>query len=347
MQQALRKAAAATPPSDDTPAPAATAPTKVDVNQQDKARAALSTTPTTATPEAKPQPEAARPAPQHDPMQELEALRRSNSEQGRRYKAMETEMAQLRQFREEQTKAAEQAKLKPYQAQHPQHQQSMQRIALAEAFEAATEGMDQQQRVATAQRMGITNDDLKLKNEWKSHREQVSQQMATDPDAFISQRAEQIAEQKFNDLFQRKIQEHQIRSQVHEHLNDPVVAQFRQQNPQDFKEALQAFDGNTEALANQVHMLNNLQKVQAEKDALAKRIEELEAQSGMVTEQQRLLKGRATITREPAGAQPISDPLAAARAWAKANNVPASITNHKFFAKLQELKAQNGKPQNA
>jgi hypothetical protein len=347
MQQALRKAAAATPSDDsDTPAaPASTAPAKPEVNPQDKARAALSTTPT-ATPEAKPAAEAPK-APTHDPMAELEALRRSNSDQGRRYKAMEAEMSELRKFREEQTKQAEQAKLKPYQAQHPMHQQSMQRIALAEAFEAATEGMDQQQRVQTAQRMGITNDDLKLKNEWKSHKEQVSQQMAADPDGFISQRAEQIAEQKFNDLFQRKIQEHQIRSQVHEHLNDPVVSQFRQQNPEDFKQALQAFDGNTEALANQVHMLHNLQKVQAEKEALAKRIEELEAQSGMVTEQRRLLKGNATITREPAGAQPVADPLSAARAWAKANNVTASITNHKFFAKLQELKAQNGKPQNA
>lgn len=346
MQAALRKAAAATPPDEDSAAPApAPSATPAVTAPQDKARAALSTTP--VTPEAKPAAESQAQRQPNDPMQELESLRRSNSEQGRRYKAMEAELAQHRQFREEQTKQAEQAKLKPYQAQHPQHTQSMQRIALAEAFEAAAEGMDQQMRVQTAQRMGITNDDLKLKNEWKSHRDQVSQQMATDPDAFISNRAEQIAEQKFEALFSRKIQEHQIRGQVHQHLNDPVVAQFRQQNPDAFREFLTATDGNTEVVANQVHMYHNLQKAEAEKAVMAKRIEELESQSGMVTEQQRLLKSRTTITREPAGAQPIADPMAATRAWANANGIPARITNPKFFAKLNELKGQNGKPQNA
>lgn len=346
MRAALQKAAAATPaePTDDaSPAPSP-APSATATSDADKARAALGTTPATPT-EPKPTEQPKPTAP--DPMRELEALRRSNSEQGRRFKEMESELTKLREFREEQAKLAEQAKLKPYQAQHPDYNQSMQRVALAAAFEAATEGMDQAQRVATAQRMGITNDDLKLKNEWKAHQQKVTQEFTADPTAYIAKEADRVAEQKFEALFTRKMQEHQIRSEVHRHLHDPIVKQFAQSNPDDFRQFLQQADGNTELVANQVHMLHNLRQAEAEKAELAKRIEELEARSGMVTEQQRLLKSRATLTREPAGAQPVSDPLGAARAWAKANNIPAVITNPKFFAKLQELKGQNGKPQNA
>lgn len=355
MRDAVNRAAAMPDPNaeKEPTAPASTVPVeKPAVNPQDKARAALSTTGSTPEPKAPiPQPEAQR-QPAQDPMAELESLRRSNSDYGRKFKSLENELSDHRKFREEQTKAAEQAKLQPYEARHPAYQQNMARIAKVESFEAAFSSLPPEQQTAQirngmAHRMGVNNDDLQMSTNWKAHKEQVTQQMAADPDGFVSQRAEQIAQQTVERVLNQRMQEQQIRTQVHQHLSDPIVKNFAQEHPEDFRAALQHFDNNTEAVANQVHMLHNLRKAEAERDALAKQLEEANAQRGMVTEQQRLLKGKVTLTREPAGSQPVGDPLLAARAWAKANNIPATITNAKFFAKLRELQAQNGKPQNA
>ena len=356
LRDAVAKHAAASKQSDsstsDPATPVQSTPAKPVANPQDKARAALSTTGTT--------PEAPKPATQpaqvqerapQDPMAELESLRRSNSEYGRKFKALDTEMADYRKDRESRAKDAEQAKLRPFEVGHPDRDKSNAAIARAEAYEAALSSIPEEQltpqlRNAMAHRMGVTNEDMSLKNEFKAHTKQHMERMASDP-SYMTSMIQKEASKVVAQVLERREQENQIRGQVREHLTDPVVQQFREAHPDDFRQALAAFDGNTEALANQVHMLNNLNKANAEKEVLTKRIAELEAKSGMVTEQQRLLRQKTTIVREPAGVQPVSDPLVATREWAKANNVPATITNHKFFAKLTELKALNGKQPSA
>ena len=66
----------------------------------------------------------------------------------------------------------------------------------------------------------------------------------------------------------------------------------------------------------------------------------------MATEQQRLLKARTTVAREPV-AKTVGDPLKAAKAWAVENGVTPSMSHPRFRAKLSELHAAKSNPGNA
>lgn len=315
---------------------------------QDAAKAALSTTrapagqPTQAQPSAPPDPQ----------MAELMALRRTTSEQGRRFQQMHQEVQQLRQFREEQVKKAEAANVKPYMSTHPDHTATMARVQRADSFDAALSALppevqsNPQVRAAMAQKMGVTNEDLALRNEWKAHKETVSQQMAADPDAFIQKRAEQIAEQKFNELFERRTQEQRIQQEIHTHLQDPVAQKYLQEHPQEFRQAIQDMGGRTDYAVHMAQMHEANQRLLARVAELERNVQEKEGVAGMAEEQQRLLKSRATHTREVAP-QIVLDPLKAARKWAKENDVPPSMNHPKFAAKVSELYQQRGKPPSA
>ena len=333
------EAAPATPAqaSDGQPQPSA----------QDRAKAALSTNAGTApTPTAPPQ-QSAPP----DPQAELTTLRRSNSHLGRQMSQFQQELQTLRQEREQRATEAKTAALKPYHAKHPEYQANMARVARADGFDKAWKALPpevqtSQLRAQMAHSMGVTNEDMALRSQQADHAEQVKQEMAADPDGYIERRAEEVAERKFQQLFERKTQEQQITQEIQRDLEDPLVQRYRQERPEEFQKAVNDLGGRTDYAAHMVklHSANTeLIGVLQEKDRI---IADLEAKSGMSAEQQRLLKGRVTHTREPA-TQLVIDPLKAARDWAKANGVPPSMSHPKFRDKLDELMRIHKKPSNA
>lgn len=261
------------------------------------------------------------------------------------------ELQTLRQEREQRAAEAKTVNLKPYHAKHPDYQQTLNRVNRADAFDNAWKSLPEeaktpQLRAQMAHSMGVSNEDMTIRNEQRAHKEQVAMEMASDPDGYIERRAEEVAERKFQQLFDRKTQEHQLTQEIQRDLADPLVERYRQERPEEFQKAVNDLGGRTDYAAHMVkmHAANTeMVRLLQEKD---RAIADLEAKTGMSAEQQRLTKGRATITREPA-TQLVLDPLKEARAWATKNGVPPTMSHPKFRDKLDELMRIHKKPSNA
>ncbi len=91
------------------------------------------------------------------------------------------------------------ANASPFSRRHPEYSQNKSRIDRADMFLKAAEGMDNDSARAMAARMGITADDLQIRNQANAHREQMQEQLFSDPDAFIAERVETLVQQKLNE----------------------------------------------------------------------------------------------------------------------------------------------------
>ncbi len=91
------------------------------------------------------------------------------------------------------------ANTSPFSRRHPEYSQNKSRIERADMFLKAAEGMDNDQARAMAARMGITADDLQIRNQANAHREQMQEQLFSDPDAFITERVENLVTQKLSE----------------------------------------------------------------------------------------------------------------------------------------------------
>ena len=363
MKAALERAKAAPAPQFETTGdgghePVATTPAQPtqQVSPADRAKAALSTTgkPGEQTP-AQPTGETAPPNPQSqapDPNRELETLRRSNSDFGRKLQTMNQELTEHRERKATADKEAEAAKLKPYMSGHPEHQASMSKVMKADAFDAALSIASAEQqndpayRAQLARKLGVTNTDLQLRDEWKAHKEDVSARIAADPEGYMRKEAEKVAQATFNQMWERRAQEDQIRQGVSRDLADPEVRSFAKANPADFQRVLEATGHNTEWAAHHIKLFTAYNAQQARIEELESRMGDSDAKAGMATEQQRLLKARTTVAREPV-ARTVGDPLKAAKAWAVENGVTPSMSHPRFRAKLSELHAAKSNPGNA
>lgn len=278
---------------------------------------------------------------------QYEQLHRSNSELGRRiaerdkaYADVQRQVADFNKRDQENRKQAEVAKLKPYMARHPDYQNTQMRVQKADAFLAAMEAAppelqnNPQYKASLAARLGVKNEDLALRDEANAHKAQVTQQMASDPEAFIAQRAEQIAEQKFQEMFSRKQQEFQIEQEIHQDFNDPIVRQFASEHNDEVRQAIE--DGvPPKYAAHQIKLFHALTSAESKIAELEARLEGQSQEVGMAKEQQRLLKSRATITREPAS-KAVSDPHKSWQSWCQENKV-TNILSPGAQRKLQEF----------
>ena len=255
MKAALERAKAAPAPQFETtgdggnePVAATPAQPTPQVSPADRAKAALSTTGKPGEqPPAQPTGEAAPTNPQSqapDPARELESLRRSNSDFGRKLQNMNQELAEHRERKATADKEAEAAKLKPYMSGHPEHQASIGRMAKADAFDAALRSATAEQqsdpayRSKLAREMKVTNADITLRDDWNAHREDHQSRMASDPDYFrkeVDKHSEAAAER----VWERKSQEQRIRQDVTRDLADPEVRSFAKANPADFQRVLE------------------------------------------------------------------------------------------------------------
>lgn len=338
-------ASSTTPDKTPNPAKRQQAQQPAPVDPTDKAKAMASTTG---------KPAETLTATEPDYKSEFEKYHRANSDLGRRIaerdKALQEMQAQLQQYtrqQEESRKAAELAKLKPYMGQHPDYQNNMARIQKAEAFTAALEAAppelqnNPQYRAQLAQRMGVRNEDLTLRDEHRAYQQQVQQQIAADPDRFIAERAAQVAEQKFQELFQRKQMEFEVQREVQEQFNDPVVRQFAAEHNEEVQQAIR--DGvPPQYAAHQIKLFDALQKAESRIQELESRLEGQSKEVGMAQEQQRLLKSRATVTREPAAAQK-ADPHRQWQSWLKESGIkdPLSHPAQRKLAEFIKIAHQN------
>ena len=122
---------------------------------------------------------------------------------------------QLTQLQQEQQAAQQRAQeeaqrlnLSPFHSRHPQHQQNTARVQAFSSFKAALQGLppelqnDPAQRTRLAQAMGVTADDEKLHKQQEMYSQQVTQELHSDPDAFVERRVEQRLQQRFQEFEQ-------------------------------------------------------------------------------------------------------------------------------------------------
>jgi len=306
-------------------------------------------------------------APTQDPASELMALRRSNSDMGRQFAQVrqqlgtyQTEMQKLMQERDQQRQQAAQFKLKPFEVGHPEQSRNQARIDRVEHFDASVAGALEalpaemrtneaaaQIRNRIAAKLGVTNEDLKLRDEFKAHTEEHNRKMATDPTYFQNKVAE-VARREAQTLFQQEHMKAKAHQEVSQLFNQPHVTEFRKdpKNAQDFAKAVN--DGvPAEYAEHMVRLYTDNRNKNTQLQEMANRIRELEEKSGMVTEQQRLVRARSAVTREPA-TQTIGDPYKVAKAaWNPKTNGPAIMQNPKFLKEVNRLRELQGAPPSA
>lgn len=356
--QAPSKAAPGAQGASKSPASSSTSPqpdskpTKAPVAPTDRSKAAASTGGQPA--QSAPAGDSGQPAaPEFDFKSGYETLHRSNSELGRRMAAREAEIAQFKQQMDgynrreaEARKSAEASKIKPFMAPHPDFKNTQVRIAKADSFDAALRSApkelqaDPAYRSALAKELGVKNEDLVLRDEAKAHQEQYAREIATNPDAF-DKRAEEVAERKYKELRSREKMEEQIEQEVRQQFDDPVVRQFAAEHNEEVMKAIN--DGvPPQYAAHQIKLFSALTQAEARIAELESKLTEQSADVGMANEQQRLLKSRATHTREPAAAK-VADPYKAWEGWLAENKVDNRLANH-AQAKLQQYIAASMRP---
>lgn len=87
----------------------------------------------------------------------------------------------------------------PFSRRHPEYSQTRSRLDRVQMFERAAEGIQDEQQVRQmAQRMGVTVDDLKMSQEARATREQMTEELLSDPDSFIADRVQGLIQNHFN-----------------------------------------------------------------------------------------------------------------------------------------------------
>ncbi len=94
---------------------------------------------------------------------------------------------------------AQAANASPFSRRNPEYGQNKSRIDRADMFLKAAEGMDNDQARQMAARMGVTAEDLSIRNQANAYREQMQEQLFSDPDAFIAERVESLVQQKLSE----------------------------------------------------------------------------------------------------------------------------------------------------
>ncbi len=215
---------------------------------------------------------------------------------------------QVRESLERQQQQAEAARLKPWNARHPEFGSTQNRLnrvrgyfQSAEAIEAdpnVTSEAKQSMLARMAQKMGVTREDAKLYQDFESDKESIQERLATDFDGLFQERFEAHFQQRMSDYEQFQ----QARTKTESILsgNQGLIDKRRDeilwamQNPQRSEVAL--------ALAQ---AREELESLKARVGQQSEHVETAQAQSAA-------LKQRASITRDAQTRTPATDPVAEA-----------------------------------
>lgn len=127
----------------------------------------------------------------------LTKSRQEIAEMRKQYDGLDPQRA--REALAEMERRSQAAQASPFSRRHAEYGQNQSRITKADLFLKAVEGQDNDSARATAARMGVTAEDLSLRNQANAYREQMQERLFSDPDAFIQERVEAMVQQKLNE----------------------------------------------------------------------------------------------------------------------------------------------------
>jgi len=186
-----------------------------------------------------------------------------------------------------------------------------------------------EQRQALDETVGrqFNDEDFKDIEAWESHQREFSASMAADPAGTIDERARSVAREEFQTLISQFQQHNEATRTVSEDFDGalkPILA--NQAYAEMFAQTLKG--GVPYDVAKKIVMQAH------ELDHLRSRVSGADKATASVTEQQRLLKGNAAVTRDPRTATSI-DPIAVAKERGIQPGTPA------YGELLMELRESN------
>ncbi len=126
----------------------------------------------------------------------LTKLSQERADLTKRYDGIDPDRA--REALAEMQRRQEVAQASPFSRRHPEYSQNKSRIERAELAIKATEGMERDEANRIAARMGVTTEDLQMRNQANAYRQQQQEQLFSDPDTFIAERVESLVNQKLS-----------------------------------------------------------------------------------------------------------------------------------------------------
>lgn len=186
-----------------------------------------------------------------------------------------------------------------------------------------------EQRQALDETLGrqFNEDDFKDIESWEAHQREFSASMAADPAGTIDERARAVAREEFQTLISQFQQHNSANSTIEQDFNGALKPIL--ENPEYAKQFEQTLrSGVPYDVAKQMVMQAH------ELDSLRSRVRGADKATASVTEQQRLLKGNASVTRDPKTSTSI-DPIAVAKERGVKPGTPA------YTELLMELSESN------
>jgi hypothetical protein len=270
------------------------------------------------------------------------------------------EMEDLKKFKSEQIKKAEAAKLRRWQAAHPEHEKFedlKRRIAYAREqnqriqIPPIPEGMDPQQgklwqeayvQARKQELMGTaTPEEWQEHNEWEQDQKQFQQKLYSDPAGTMRE----FMRDEIRQAFQQERERFMGEQAVAQDLQDEFLGPAMKEHQAEFAEVVQKLGGTDEAYDTARHML----KLATANKRLVEELAELRQQQGSLEDkakaaaaQQNLVKRKASVTADTKSG-PGPSIFQQAKEWAEKNG--HSTASDAYMRKVSELTAAKfGRP---
>lgn len=250
---------------------------------------------------------------------EIGALRK----QVQQYEGLDPQQARTALQELEKLKAQQQAS--PFSKRHPEFAANRERIAKADLWIKAAQGLDEAQARSMAHRMGVTTDDLKMHREAEQYSARLRQEFEADPDEFVESRLERKLEERFAQYEQMQ----NARASTQQWLGDPQNAAYIQNYAVELDQLMDPQVSMREKIAY-------VGKLMAERDALRKQVGSQVEDVAAAQAQQAALSTRAqTAARRSSAQAPRID-----NAYAHVRDVlKLQPGTPEFFAKMREINA--------
>lgn len=268
---------------------------------------------------------------------------------------MRAEMEELRKFRESQVKQAEQAKLRRWDARHPENskfEDVKRKIAYAREMARKVqpppvpEGMDPAQGKlwqdayvqARKQELAATVDpaDWEEHAAWEQDQQAFQQKLYADPRGTMRE----IMQAEIREAFQQQQELMRAEQEVNADLNDEFLGPAMREHQAEFADVVSRLGETDAAYETARHMV----KLAAANKYLVQQLAELKQQQGTLEDkasaaeaQQQLVKRKASVTADPKPG-PGKSIFQQAKEWAEKNG--QSTASDAFMAKVSELTAK-------
>lgn len=252
----------------------------------------------------------------------------------RRFTQMKSEMEQLRQFKAEQERKAQEANIRPWSPRHPLHSKFQGVLSKAQYIQQSLRSIDPnlppeaQQAAKQAIMSQMTPEEQGIMQQYQQESQQFQRDFFSDPQNAIAPLVQPLIQQ----AIQQYVESVQAKQSVAKDFEDPALKPLLEQHGEEIQTMLN--DGVPYDYAmHQAKMFGEVQRLRAELDGLRKRAGQGEAQ-------QRLVRQQATISADPR----VSDtPDVYKLARAEAAKQGIDTANPKFMQILADVQAKVGR----